>query len=90
MTPYYSDTHPNMESLQVMLLRETPPWRKMEMMAELNIGARELAIAGLRQRFPETDETTLIHHLADTLIGPDKARKVHAEMASPHGDELRS
>jgi hypothetical protein len=79
MTPYYSDTHPIMESLQVKLLRETPPWRKMEMLAELNIGARELAIAGLRQRFPEADETTLLHYLADILLGPDKARHIFRE-----------
>ena len=80
MTSYYSDTHPRMEALQVKLLRDTPPWRKMEMLAELNKAARELALAGLRQRYPDADETALLRHLANILLGPDIARKVYAEM----------
>ena len=80
MTSYYLDTHPNMESLQIKLLRETPPWRKMEIFAELNMAARELAVAGLRQRYPEADDTALLRHLADNLLGPDLARKIYAEV----------
>ncbi len=80
MTSYYSDTHPSIEALQVMLLRETPPWRKMEMLAELNMAARELAVAGLRQRYPEADETALHRHLANILLGPDMARNVYPEL----------
>ena len=49
MSGYYSDTHPEVEALQIKLLRETPPWRKMEMLASLNDSARELARAGLRR-----------------------------------------
>jgi hypothetical protein len=80
MASYYSDTHPKMESLQVKLLRETPPWRKMEMLAELNMAARELAMAGLRQRYPEADEASLHRHLANNLLGPDLTRKVYGEV----------
>jgi phage gp29-like protein len=80
MTSYYSDTHPRMEALQVKLLRDTPPWRKMEMLAELNKAARELALAGLRQRYPEADETTLVRYLGNILLGSDIAGRVYAEM----------
>ncbi len=41
-----------MEALHVQLLRTTPSWRKMEMLAWLNASARSLALTGLRQRFP--------------------------------------
>jgi hypothetical protein len=27
MSGYYSDTHPEMEALQIELLRQSPPWR---------------------------------------------------------------
>lgn len=80
MNSFYTDTHPKMEALQIKLLRETPPWRKMEMLAELNEAARELALAGLRQRNPEADETTLLRYLGNMLLGEDIAGKVLAEI----------
>jgi len=80
MNSFYSDTHPKMEALQIKLLRETPPWRKMEMLAELNKAARELALAGLRQRYPEADEAKLLRYLGDILLGSDLAGRVCAEM----------
>lgn len=79
MSPYYSDTDPKMEALQVTLLRSTPPWRKMEMLAGLNKSARALALGGLRQRFPQAGDSELNRHLADLLLGPKLARKVCGE-----------
>ncbi len=80
MNSFYTDTHPKMEALQIKLLRETPPWRKMEMLAELNEAARELALAGLRQRNPEADETKLLRYLGNMLLGEDIAGRVFAEL----------
>ena len=79
MASYYSDTHPEMEALQIELLRSAPPWRKMEMLAALNSSARSLALAGLRQRHPQASEAELRRLLADLLLGPDLARKIFAE-----------
>jgi hypothetical protein len=79
MPPLYSDTHPKMEALHIRLLRESPPWRKMEMLARLNATARTLALAGLRQRYPQASEDELHRRLADLLLGPDLARKVYGE-----------
>jgi len=39
--PYYTDTQPEMEALQVKLLREAPPWQKMKMLAALKDGNYE-------------------------------------------------
>lgn len=69
-----------MEALQVRLLRETPPWRKMEMLAELNQAAWELALSGIRQRYPEADETELLRRLAIIILGPDSASEVYKEL----------
>ena len=65
-----------MEALQVQLLRGVPSWRKMEMLAGLNAYARELALSGLRQRYPQAEEAELHRRLADSLLGPELARKV--------------
>ena len=79
MSGYYSDTHPKMEALQIKLLREAPGWRKMEMLVSLNASAQELALAGLRRRYPDASQSELRRRLADILLGQDLARKVYGE-----------
>ena len=79
MSGYYTDTHPKMEALQIKLLREAPPWRKMEMLVSLNASARELAVAGLRRRYPEAGPSELHRRLADLLLGEDLACKVYGD-----------
>ena len=79
MSTYSTDTHPRMEALQVRLLREAPPWRKMELLAGLNRAARALALAGLRRRYPQAGDDELRRHLADLLLGEDLARIVYGE-----------
>lgn len=79
MTGYYSDTHPNMEKLQIQLLRQTPSWRKMEMLTSLNAAAHESAQAGLRRRYPQAGADELRRRLADVLLGPDLAEKVYGK-----------
>lgn len=77
MHAYSSDTNPRMENLQIRLLREAPPWRKMEMLSELNAAANMLALAGLRRRYPHSGEAELHRALASLLLGEDLARKVY-------------
>ena len=80
MPPFYTDTDPKIEALQVQYLRAAPSWRKMEMLARLNASARALALAGLRQRFPMAGEAELRRRLADLLLGSDLAQKVYGEL----------
>ena len=80
MTALYPDTHPDMEALHIRLLREAPPWRKMEMLAGLNASAKTLALAGLRQRYPKASDGELRRRLADLLLGPELAQKVYGEL----------
>lgn len=74
------DTTPEAEEVLFTLLRETPGWRKWEMMEDLNQTARELALAGLRHRHPEATQEELRRLLADLLLGPELA----AEVYGPH------
>ncbi len=77
MSSYYSDTQPESEALQIQLLRQAPPWRKLEMMAQLNASARQLADQGLRQRFPLAGESELRRRLAGLVLGEELASKVY-------------
>jgi hypothetical protein len=79
MSKYYSDTHLKMEELQIRLLRQVPPWRKMEMLVSLNAAARELAMAGLRRRYPGADPEEIRRRLADLLLGKELAKKVYGK-----------
>ena len=75
-----SDTHPKMEALQIQLLRQATPTRKMKMLAQLNASARTLALMGLRSRFPQASQAELQRRLADLLLGEELARKVYGEI----------
>ena len=74
VTPFYTDTDPKMEALQVQLLH-SPSWRKMEMLAGLNASARALDLIGLRQRFPQASDAELHRRLADLLLGASLTEK---------------
>ncbi len=71
------DTDPKMEALQIRLLRQASPARKMELLAGLNAAAHALALSGLRSRFPQADENELRRRLASLLLGEELARKVY-------------
>jgi hypothetical protein len=49
-----------MEALQIRLLRQVSSACKMTMLAQLNASVRLLAMAGLRSRFPEENETKFV------------------------------
>ncbi len=82
------DTSPEAEAVLFALWRETPGWRKLEMMAQLNKMARQLALAGLKRRHPDASPEELRRRLADLLLGPELAEKVYGplieSMEKPH------
>jgi hypothetical protein len=71
------DTSPEAEAVLVRLWRETPAWRKWELMEDLNRAARLLALDGLRRRYPEAAPDELRRRLADLLLGPELAAEVY-------------
>lgn len=81
MTGLSSDTHPNMEDLQIRLWRQASPTRKMQALAQLNASLRLLAMAGLRARYPYAGEAELRRRLAGLLLGEELACKVYGEVS---------
>lgn len=79
MSALYSDTHPKMEALQIQLLRQASPTRKMNMLAQLNASAQMLALTGLRAQYPQASEAELRRKLAGLLLGEELARKLYGE-----------
>ena len=77
MTQIFSDTRPEAEEVLFELLRAAPPWRKLRMMEQLNTSMRTLAIAGLRQRHPEANDSEIRRRLADILLGPQLALTIY-------------
>jgi len=76
MVQLFADTHPAVEELQLRLLREASPQRKLQIVAELNQLVDELALAGLRNRHPDELPERLRRRLADMLLGEELAARV--------------
>jgi hypothetical protein len=74
------DTSPEAEEVLFKLWRETPGWRKLELMEDMNRTARQLAMIGLRRRHPNASPEELERRLADMLLGEEMAAKVYGSI----------
>jgi hypothetical protein len=72
-----SDTSPEIERLQIERLREMPPWRKLELMAEMCRTVQTLALAGLRRRYPNDTPAQRRRRLANMKLGSELAERVY-------------
>ena len=81
MTQVFPDTPPETERALFAMLREMPPWRKLEMVAQLNQAGRELALAGLQTRHPNAPRDELLRRLADMLLGAELAKQVYGPVS---------
>lgn len=84
----FTDTDPQTEAVWLDLLRQASPARKLAMVGELNAAVRTLALAGLRQRFPDANTAELQRRLADLLLGPDLAREAYGAWSGELSDDL--
>lgn len=80
MSRLFEDTDPHVEEILVQMLRQAPPWRKMQMLAELNATVKVMLLSGLRQRYPNAGEAELRRRLAGLLLGEELASKVYGEL----------
>lgn len=76
-TPLYDDTQPEMEALQIELIRAMPPWKKMTIIDGLNSTVRTLAVNGIKQRHPDATPQEVRRMLADLMLGEELAQKVY-------------
>lgn len=61
----------------IRLLRETPPWRKLEMVGQMNEAVKTMITSGLRERNPYDTPELIQRRMADLLLGPELAVKVY-------------
>jgi hypothetical protein len=80
MSNYFTDTRPEAEAILIQLTRQAPPWRKLQMMEQLNQSARTLMMAGLRERYPQAGDPELRRRLADLVLGPTLAKEVYGPL----------
>lgn len=80
MSKLFPDTHPEFEALQIELLRAASPWRKLEMVWQMNDAVRTLALSGLKARYPDDPPEKIRRRLAEILLGPDLAAKVYGPL----------
>ena len=77
MTTLSTDTDPRIEKIQIEMLRQVSPERKMRMVAQMNYTVRTFMLAGLKQRNPGASQETLRRMLADLVLGEELAQKVY-------------
>jgi hypothetical protein len=83
MTQVFPDIPPETEHVLFAMLRDMPPWRKLEMVAQLNQTGRELALAGLQTRYPTATQEELHRRLAGVLLGDEVATRVYGPLLEP-------
>lgn len=74
------DTTPDAEAVQIEIYRRMSARRKLELVEEENRTARELALAGLRQRHPDAGPEELFRRLMDLLLGEELAAQVYGPL----------
>jgi len=87
MATLSADTNPKAEQVQIELLRRTPAWCKIQIIAQLNETVKLLALSGLCQRHPDVSEEQLHRMLADLILGEARAAQVYGPIKKlPHQD----
>jgi len=71
------DTHPEAERVQIELLRQSPPWRKLHMVGQMNQAVLVLALSGLHHRYPQATSEDLHRRLVDLWLGAELAAQVY-------------
>ncbi|MCU0500310.1 MAG: hypothetical protein MUC51_00840 [Anaerolineae bacterium] len=80
MNPTLSDTSPEAERVLIDLMRQTPVWRRLEIVAEMNETVKLLILSGLHQRHPDATPDELRRRMADILLGPQLATHAYGPL----------
>ena len=74
------DTDPKAEAVQLEILRRMPSWRKFELIGDAIETSRNVAMAGLRQRYPDADAEELRRRFMDLWLGDELAARVYGPL----------
>ena len=76
------DTTPEVEEILFKMWRETPPWRKWQMMDDLNQSARQIAQIGLNKRHLNASPEEIRRRLADMVLGSELADRAYGPLVT--------
>jgi hypothetical protein len=71
------DTSPEAERVLIELFRKASSQEKFRALADATLFMRELAMNGIRERYPNDPPEVQRRRLADLLLGPELARKAY-------------
>ena len=80
--PLTLDTSPEVERLQIERWRLMSPAEKAAVVSGLTQAVYDLALAGVRQRYPQASPREQLRRLALITLGPDLARRAYPEIAA--------
>jgi len=63
------DTHPTAAAIQAEIIRRMTPAQRLRMALEMSESVRNVALAGLRSRRPESTEAELTRELLRVMYG---------------------
>jgi len=78
--PLADDTSPDIEARQIDGWRRMTPAEKLQLVVSLSRSTRDLALAGIRDRFPEASPREQFLRLAILTLGPELARRAYPEI----------
>jgi hypothetical protein len=76
------DTSPEIERLQIERWRQMSPAQKAATVSGLTQAVYDLALAGIRARYPDASPREQFLRLALIVLGPDLARRAYPETAA--------
>ena len=84
------DTDPKAEAVQIGIYQRMPTWRKVELVSDAIKTSYVLAMAGLRDRFPQAGDKEIRRRLMDLMLGEELAAKVYGPPCYPRKDRAVS
>ncbi len=70
------DTTPGPDAVQFELLRRMTPEEKAALFTSLTLAVQDLAMAGMRERYPTESEHQLRLRLAEQRLGEETVRRI--------------
>lgn len=80
LTPLAADTAPDVERRQIDGWQRMSPAEKAAIVSGLTQAAYELALAGVRSRYPDASPREHFLRLALVTLGPELARKAYPDI----------
>jgi hypothetical protein len=77
-----ADTAPVIEDRQVQAWRRLSPAERLRLAIEASRAVTELALAGIRRRYPSASERECFLRLAAIRLGVDTARRLYPDAAA--------